>query len=198
MQFCYNEFKMNPQTIIILGRSGSGKGTQAELLKKMLAPCLYIYTGDLFRELSEADTLAGQKIKATLAGGGLPQEWLAAFLWQRELIYGVHGNENIIIDGSPRRLDEAEEMDKVLEWLDRKNIKVLLVDITEDEAVKRLLKRGRADDSEDAIRARLAWFNTEAGLAIEYYEKSGRLIRIDGLGTIEEIHERIKAALGLK
>ncbi|MEK7174901.1 MAG: nucleoside monophosphate kinase [Patescibacteria group bacterium] len=189
---------MNQQTIIILGRSGSGKGTQAELLKKLLEPCLYIYTGDLFRELSEADTVAGQKIKITLSSGGLPQEWLAAFLWQRELIYGVHGHENIIIDGSPRRLDEAEEMDEVLEWLDRKNIKVLLVDITEDEAVKRLLKRGRADDSEASIRARLAWFNTEARPAIEYYEKSGRLIRIDGLGTIAEIHERIKAVLGIR
>lgn len=189
---------MNSQTIIILGRSGSGKGTQAELLKKLLSPCLYIYTGDLFRELAEADTLAGQKIKAALAGGGLPQEWLAAFLWQKELIYGIHGSENIIIDGSPRRLDEAEEMDKVLEWLDRTNIKVLLVDITEDEAVKRLLKRGRADDSEDSIRARLAWFNTEAKPAIEHYEKSGRLVKVDGLGPIAEIHERIKAALGLK
>lgn len=189
---------MNPQTIILLGRSGSGKGTQAELLKKLLAPCLYIYTGDLFRELAEMDTVAARRVKEILGAGSLPDEWLAAFLWQRELIYSVHGNENIIIDGSPRRLDEAKEMDEVLEWLGRTNVKVVLIDITEDEAVKRLLKRGRADDTEDSIRSRLQWFNTEAAPAVEYYEKSGRLIKIDGIGTIESIHDTIKNALQVK
>lgn len=188
---------MNSQTIIILGRSGSGKGTQAELLKKLLEPCLYIYTGDLFRELAEADTVAGKKVGEMLSGGALPQEWLAAFLWQRELVYGVHGAENIIIDGSPRRLEEAQEMDEVLHWLGRENIKIVLVDITEDEAVIRLLKRGRADDSESSIRERLKWFNTEAASAIEYYEKSGRLIRVDGMGSIEDIHKRMVSALGI-
>ena len=188
---------MNSQTIIILGRSGSGKGTQAELLRKNLDPCLYIYAGDLFREFSEIDTVAGTKIKELLRSGGLPPEWFAAFLWQRELIYGVHGAENIIIDGSPRRLDEAQEMDEVLTWLGRGQAKVMLIDITEDEAVKRLLKRGRTDDTEESIRARLAWFNTEAQPAIEYYEKSGRLIKVDGLGIVEEIHERIRQALNV-
>lgn len=189
---------MTSQTIIILGRSGSGKGTQAELLKKLLEPGLYIYAGDLFRELSEFDTVAGKKIKADLETGGLPPEWIAAFLWQKELVYGIHGSENIIIDGSPRRLDEAKEIDEVLNWLDRTNIKVVLIDITEDEAVKRLLKRGRADDTEESIRSRLSWFNTETMPAIEYYEKSGRLVKVDGLGSVEEIHERIKQDLELQ
>lgn len=191
--------QMESRTIIILGRSGSGKGTQAELLKKLLAPCLYVYTGDLFRELAQTETVAGRNIKTVVESGGLPQEWLAAFLWQKKLVDGlISGGENVIMDGSPRRLDEAKEMDEVLEFLGRRNIKIILVDITEDEAVKRLLKRGRNDDSEEAIRSRLAWFNTEALPAIEYYEKSGRLVRVDGLGTVEEIHDRIKNALGLK
>ncbi|MEK7629662.1 MAG: nucleoside monophosphate kinase [Patescibacteria group bacterium] len=186
------------KTIIVLGRSGSGKGTQVELLKKIIEPCLYIYAGDLFRELSEFDTVAGKKIKADLATGGLPPEWIAAFLWQKELVYGVHGLENIIIDGSPRRLDEAKEIDEVLSWLGRTDIKVILIDITEDEAVKRLLKRGRADDTEESIRSRLSWFNTDAMPAIEYYEKSNRLIKVDGMGSIDEIHERIKTALEIE
>ncbi|MBI4118684.1 MAG: nucleoside monophosphate kinase [Parcubacteria group bacterium] len=190
---------MSPQTIIILGRSGSGKGTQAELLKKLIEPCLYVYTGDLFRELAQTETAAGRKVKEIVEGGGLPDEWLAAFLWQRKLIDSLKsGRENLIIDGSPRRLDEAREMDEVLLWLGRADIKVILVDITEDEAVTRLLKRGRKDDSEQAIRSRLEWFNTQALPAIEYYEKSGRLIKVDGLGSIEEIHARIKQALNLK
>ena len=159
---------MNSQTIILLGRSGSGKGTQAELLRQKLDPCLYIYAGDLFRELSEMDTVAAKKVKEQLSLGGLPPEWLAAFLWQKELIYGVHGSENIIIDGSPRRLDEAQEMDMVLEWLGR-----------------------------NSIRSRLQWFNTEAAPALDYFEKSGRLIKINGLGAVEDVFDRIKQALGI-
>lgn len=189
---------MNSKTILLLGRSGCGKGTQAELLKKLLEPCLYIYAGDLFRELATTDALVGRKIKNVLESGGLPEEWIAAFLWQKKLMDGLKsGEENIIMDGSPRRLDEAQEMDEVLKWLGRTDIKVILIDITEDEAVKRLLKRGRADDTEEAIRERLHWFNTDATPAIEYYEKSDRLIRIDGMGSVEEIHERIKRALDL-
>jgi adenylate kinase len=141
--------------------------------------------------------VAGKKIKSDLETGGLPPEWIAAFLWQKELLYGIHGNENIIMDGSPRRLDEAKEMDGVLSWLGRTDIKVVLIDITEDEAVKRLLKRGRADDTEESIRSRLSWFNTDAMPAIEYYEKSNRLIKVDGMGSIDEIHLRIKQVLGL-
>ncbi len=189
---------MISKTIIILGRSGSGKGTQAELLKKLMEPCLYVYTGDFFRELAKTETVAGRKVKEIVESGGLPDEWLAAFLWQRELIEGLKsGSENVIIDGSPRRLDEAREMDEVFNLLGRQNIKVILVDITEDEAVTRLLKRARNDDTEESIRARMAWFNTETMPAIEYYQKSSRLIRVDGLGSIEEIHLRIKQALGL-
>lgn len=167
-------------------------------MKKLLEPCLYIYTGDLFRELSESESLAGKKIKSVLESGGLPEEWIAAFLWQRKLLDGLKlGSENIIMDGSPRRLDEAQEMDEVLNWFGRQDVKVILVDITEDEAVKRLLKRGRTDDTKESVRERLHWFNTDALPAIEYYEKSGRLIKIDGLGSVEEIHERVKQALKL-
>lgn len=188
---------MNPRTIILLGRSGSGKGTQAKLLKEKLEPCLYVYTGDLFRELESVDSFAGRKVKEVLDKGGLPEEWLAAFLWQKALVYNLKNNENIIIDGSPRRLDEAEEMDIVLKWLGRVDIKVMLIDITEDEAITRLLKRARADDTETSIKSRLQWFNTEAMPALDYFEKSGRLIKINGLGTVEEVFDRIKQSSGI-
>lgn len=186
----------NSQTLVFLGRSGSGKGTQVELIKKMLEPYLYIYTGDLFRILAKTESFAGKKIKGVIDAGGLPEEWLASFLWQRELIEKFKGEENLIFDGTPRRLHEAENLDKVLEWLERKEgLRAVLVDITEEEAMTRLLKRARVDDTEESIRSRLGWFKTSTDPVIDYYEKSGRLIRIDGMGTVEEIHQRIKKAL---
>lgn len=188
----------NSQTLVFLGRSGSGKGTQVELIKKMLQPYLYIYTGDLFRVLAKTDSFAGIKIKGVIDTGGLPDEWLASFLWQRELIEKFKGNENLIFDGTPRRLHEAEELDEVLGWLERKeDLRAVLVDITDEEAIIRLLKRSRTDDTEESIRSRLGWFKTSTEPVIDYYEKSGRLVRVDGIGTVDEIHQRIKKALNL-
>ena len=83
------------------------------------------------------------------------------------------------------------------EWLGRRDIKIILIDITEDEAITRLLKRARADDTENSIRSRLQWFNTEAAPALDYFEKSGRLIKINGLGAVEDVFDRIKQALGI-
>lgn len=189
---------MTPQTIIILGRSGSGKGTQIDLLKERLGePCLHVSTGALFRNLSKADTYTGQKIRSVIESGGLPDGWIAEFLWQKEIVEKVKGDEHIVFDGTPRRLDEAKELDEVLKWLGREDVKVVLVDITEEEALTRLLKRARTDDSESGIRARLAWFNKDVQHAIDYYEKSGRLLRVDGIGPVPEIFERIKKVLNL-
>lgn len=189
----------NSQTLVFLGRSGSGKGTQVELIKKMLEPYLYIYTGDLFRALAKTDSFAGKKIKSVVDSGGLPEEWLASFLWQRELIEKFKGEENLIFDGTPRRLEEAENLDKVLEWLERKEgLRAVLVNITEEEAMTRLLKRARVDDSDESIKSRLGWFKTSTEPVVDYYEKSGRLIRIDGMGSIEEIHQRIIKAINLQ
>lgn len=189
---------MNQQTLVFLGRSGSGKGTQVELIKKMLQPYLHICSGDLFRALAKTDSFAGIKIKGIIDTGGLPDEWIASFLWKKELIEKFKGDESLIFDGNPRRLHEAEELDEVLGWLERKeDLRVVLVDITEEEAMTRLLKRSRTDDTEESIRSRLSWFKTSTQPVIDYYKKSGRLIRVDGIGTVEEIHQRIKKALNL-
>lgn len=188
----------NPQTLTFLGRSGSGKGTQVEFIRKMLNPHLYVCGGDLFRAISKKETFFGKKIKNVIDVGGLPDEWIASFLWKRELIENFSGDESIIFDGNPRRLGEAKELDEVLEYMGRKDdLKAVLVDITEEEAMKRLLKRGRHDDTEEYIKSRLSWFKTSTEPVVDYYEKSGRLIRIDGMGTIEEIHEMIKKELKL-
>jgi len=117
---------MLSQTFIILGRSGSGKGTQAHLLEEKIGhssprdsvstnPCLYIKTGELFRALAQKDTFIGRKVNDILLSGDLPQQWLAEFLWQSELIKSIiTGEENIIFDGMPRRLDEAKELDEAI------------------------------------------------------------------------------------
>lgn len=188
---------MTPRTIAFLGKSGSGKDTQIELLAQKLKPALIEITGDRFRKIAKMDTVAGRKIRIILDEGGLPPGWFAEYLWQDMLIHELKGEEHLIFGGSPRRIEEAKELDEVLEWFERSRPEAVLLDISDDEAVERLLKRGRHDDTEESTRERLKWFEENVGPVIDYYEKSGRLRRVDGMGTVEEVFERIKDALKL-
>ena len=126
----------------LIGRSGSGKGTQAKLLMEHFGNMFYVYTGDLFRDLAKTDTDTGRRIKKIIGEGGLPFDELATTLWMHKIAYNVRKDQGIIFDGSPRRIEEAKNIDKFLEFLDRKeNTFNILIDISRKEAFNRLSKR---------------------------------------------------------
>lgn len=134
--------KDKPLNFVLIGRSGSGKGTQAKFLMEHFGNLAYISTGDLLRNLAEIDTAVGQRIQKVLAAGGLPSDDLAITLWMYEISYRVKENEGILADGFPRRLDEAIALDKFLNFLEREgNTFYLLIDVSREEAFNRLLKR---------------------------------------------------------
>lgn len=181
-----------PLNFILIGRSGSGKGTQAELLVKHFPNLIHLSTGDLMRDLAGKNTDAGARIKKILDEGGLPFDQMATTLWMHEISYSIKADQGIICDGFPRRLREAEDLYEFLGWLDRlDNTKVLLIDISEEEAIKRLTKRGRNDDDIGAIKKRLSWFEDRVAPAINFYQNKGILIKINGEQTIEEIAREI-------
>lgn len=133
---------LKPLNFTLIGRSGSGKGTQAKLLMEHFGNLFYVYTGDLFRDLAKAKTDAGKRIKKILSEGGLPFDELATTLWMHRIVYNVKENQGIIFDGSPRRLEEAKNIDKFLDFLGRKeNTFNILIDISKEEAFSRLSKR---------------------------------------------------------
>lgn len=181
---------MNINTLILLGRSGCGKDTQADLLKEKYG-YMILSTGELFRSLAQEQTFAGKKVAVTLEKGELPPGWLAEFLWTRWLTGQQSLPERFIFNGAPRRLDEAEELDEALEWFGRQDGKALLVDISSQEAKQRLLKRARDDDDERAIDERLMWFEESVVPVIAHYETLGRLVRINGEQPIEKVFEDI-------
>lgn len=189
---------MKSRTIVFLGKSGSGKDTQAEILAEKLKPSLLVSTGDLARKIGASKTLTGKRVKETIDEGGLLPAWIASFLWQEKLVKDFNGEENLIFPSSPRRLAEAQEIDETMSWLKKDgNVEAVLVDIPNTEVMTRLLKRGRSDDIEENIKERLVWFKRDVGPVIDYYEKVGRLHKIDGVGSVEEIAERIAQALGI-
>lgn len=188
-----------PRTIVFLGKSGSGKDTQMELLAEKLQPHLLITTGDKFREVAELNTVAGRKINKLLEEGRLAPRWFAEYLWQGQLIYDLNDNEHLIFGGTPRRLEEAKRIDEVIEWLERSLPEAILLDIPDEESVRRIVKRGRdEDDNEENVRKRLEWFKETVEPVVEYYEKQGRLHRIDGVGAVEDIHQRIIDSLDIQ
>ena len=131
-----------PKNFTLIGKSGCGKGTQAKLLIKEFGDFCCVSTGDLFRDLSKANTDTSARVAKIVRSGGFPPDDLAVTLWMYELAYKLKENQGILADGFPRRLNEAEALDKFLEFLERKeNSFNLLIDISREEAFGRLTKR---------------------------------------------------------
>jgi adenylate kinase len=131
-----------PLSFALIGRSGCGKGTQAELLAKHFGNLFYISTGGLLRELAKLDTSAGKEVKKILANGELIPDFMIIGLWMRELCNNLKDDQGILFDGALRRLIEAEQADEFMAFLKKKdNFFPILIDISRQEAFDRLTKR---------------------------------------------------------
>lgn len=185
-------------TIVLIGLSGSGKGTQAKfLLDNFGGNGYYIQTGGLMREL-----LAERLHNPTLEGfrrimgtGGLMPGWFPIFLWLREFIEKGCAQKHLVLDGACRRIQEAKLLDDVLAWHNRPLSICLFIDISAAEVEKRLLLRGRKDDTLKAIQNRLAYFPKDVLPVIRYYKRARRLIRINGEQTPSDVWRDIDGAL---
>ena len=181
---------------VLIGPPGSGKGTQAKLLLKKFKNYYYISTGKSFRKLSETKTDVGERIKNVVESGGLPFDDLATTLWMYEIAFNVKKNQGIVADGFPRRLQEAKDLDAFLKFLDRKkNTYFFLINISEKEALKRLPKRGRADDEKEDIKRRFRLYRRRTIPAMNYLKKQGFLIEINGEQPIEKVFKDILKAI---
>ncbi|TSC75553.1 MAG: adenylate kinase [Parcubacteria group bacterium Gr01-1014_30] len=187
-----------PLVGIFLGRSGSGKGTQVKLLKKKLG-LDYISSGKLLRRRKKIKDFTGKKLQKVLDRGGLVPTPVVFKLWldRFEKLKKKKNFKGFIYEGSPRKIFEAYLMDEALGWYEwNKKLKVILIDISEKEAIARLTKRGREDDKISAIKSRLSWFQTNVVPVINFYRKTGRLIKINGEQTVENVFKDILKALG--
>ncbi len=183
--------------IVLLGAPGSGKGTQAALLKDHYA-IPHISTGVLLREAVAAQTPLGQQAKAIMDRGELvPDDVMLDLIRERLGQDDVAGG--FILDGYPRNLAQAEALDSVLGELDQPVEEAVLIEVNEDMVVERIAKRaaeeGRSDDTEEVVRNRMRVYEEQTAPVAGHYESRGLLTRVLGEGTIEEVLERIKGAL---
>ncbi len=195
---------MQPSTFIFIGRSGCGKGTQAELLQKHLEKHISpekifrMETGQTFREFIERPEYTAQIARGIYKEGGLMPNFLSIWIWTDCLVNNFKEGQYIIMDGSPRKLDEARIMDSAMRFYQRSKAYVIYINLSEEEATRRLVARKRSDDTTDDIKNRMSWFPTEVMPAVEYYRNnpSYTFIEIDGGKDREDISREILKATG--
>jgi adenylate kinase len=173
---------------VLLGPPGAGKGTQADLIQARLA-VPHISTGDLLRDAVENQTELGKQAKAFMEQGKLVPDELVVGLIRERL--QDDASVGFLLDGFPRNLSQGETLTALLEENGVALDHVISLSVPVEELVKRMLGRGRSDDNEETIRARLEVYENETSPLCDYYRKRGVLREIDGLGSPEEISERI-------
>ena len=183
--------------LVLLGAPGSGKGTQAARLKDHLQ-VPHISTGDLLRAEVAAGSKLGLEAKEIMARGELVSD--AILLGMLEDRFSRPDTANgFILDGYPRNLVQAAALDTLLERLRQPMDIAVQLDVGNDLLVDRLAGRakaeGRADDSPDAVRHRLNVYDQQTAPVIEFYRQHGQLTVVDGVGTLDEVFNRIIEAI---
>lgn len=175
---------------VLLGPPGAGKGTQADLIRERLG-VPHISTGDLLRSAVARQTELGMQAKEYMDQGKLvPDELVIGLI--RERLQG-DAAEGFLLDGFPRNITQGETLSALLQENGVALDHVISLTVPGEELVKRMLGRGRSDDNEETIRARLGVYEGETAPLCDYYRARGVLREIDGLGTPDEISARILA-----
>lgn len=189
------------QTVIFIGRSGCGKGTQADLLKEWVRgrdidkrQILYIESGNNFRQFIQGKTLASHKAKAIYERDERQPDFLACALWGEILTDQLEENMHLMLDGAPRSLPEARLVSSAMEFFERDEPRVIYIDVSRKWSEERLLARGRADDKTlIKINKRLDWFDKDVVPAIEWFKTNPqfKFLEINGEQSIEKVHQEI-------
>lgn len=181
--------------IIIFGPPGAGKGTQAELISSHYG-IPHLSTGEIFRSAIKDDTTLGKKIKSKMDSGELVPDRIVVELIAEELEDPKYSG-GYILDGFPRTLPQAKAFSELLNSRGLGLDAFLVLDVPEEELIRRILNRreGRSDDTKQAVKNRLSIYIKETAPVFGFYRDRGLVHKIDGVGSIEEIFDRIKSSL---
>ena len=183
---------MSAVRLVIVGRQGSGKGTQCARLVERYGT-VHISTGDMLRAAVAAGTELGRKAKALMDVGELVPDEIMNGIVEERLGQDDVVTNGFLLDGFPRTPAQAETLERIVGpgGLDV----AINLDVPVDEVTSRMLARGRADDTGASIRRRLELYEQETAPLLSWFAARGLLATIDGMGSEDEVFARIVAAI---
>ena len=183
--------------IVLFGPPGSGKGTQSEKVIEKYG-LIHISTGDLLREEVAAQTELGKQAKAIMDTGELVSDKIVIGMIRNKIEEHQDG-PGFIFDGFPRTVDQARELRKALTDYDERVGVMISLEVSREELVKRLLKRGkdtgRSDDNMETINNRIDVYNRQTIPVTYYYDKMHKHAAVEGTGSVDKIFDRIVAVI---
>ncbi|WP_454157024.1 adenylate kinase [Microbacterium lacticum] len=186
--------------LLIIGPQGSGKGTQgARVAEAFRIPA--ISTGDVFRANVKEGTPLGQQVQAIIEAGDLvPDELTGAIV--RDRLSQDDAAGGFLLDGYPRNIAQVGDLDAFLDERDEPLTGVIELSVPREESIRRIAQRaaeqGRSDDNDESIAKRLSIYESETAPILDVYRERGVAFEVDGVGTLDEVFERIITALAAR
>lgn len=185
--------------VIICGAPGSGKGTQSDLIIQKYN-LMHLSSGDLLRKEIAEGTELGKEAEKVISDGQLVRDELIIKLIEKRIdSLNSEKHKGIILDGFPRTLEQAEALEQIFVKRGTSTDVMICLQVDEDELISRLLNRGktsgRSDDNLEVIKNRLAVYEKQTKPIVEFYKNIGKHTEIYGIGTVDEIFERISKVI---
>jgi adenylate kinase len=189
---------------IFMGRSGSGKGTQIELLQTYLKEKgqtnqqLFV-CGDAFRNFFKSGSYLSSFVKESVNDGNYQPDFLATTLFFTEIFKTINATDHLFFDGYPRSLKQLTELKELLTYVGHTHATVVVIDVEATEVVKRMVLRGRPDDTEGAAEKRQAEFTREVIPVLDAIKQDSFFTykEVDGMPAPQDVHKNVLEALAL-
>lgn len=195
---------MNSKTYVFFGNVGAGKGTQILFLKEFLEKrdkknVVYVSPGVEFRKITSKESFSSGLVKEILSTGSLLPVFLVSHVITNVLLEEIKSaNDHIIFDGFPRSVPQVDVFESAMEFFLKKDIEIIHIEISKNEAIKRLNNRGRHDDTEAGIKKRFEEYEKNVVPALKYLKEKGYKIHaVNGEMSVEDVRMDIFKSLSL-